>query len=361
MSLIADIDCPQDWQTAADLVARDPGVALVVGAVDSGKSTLCRFLAHYCATQGRRTAILDADLGQSWIGPPTTIGFALVDDSMLEESTPEPTGMWFVGATSPQGHMLQTAVGVRKMADAARQCRAECIIVDTSGWVDGPAARALKEAKIALLAPRHILGIQYGDEIRHITAACESRADISVHSVRASRRTRSRDADRRRAYREQQFREYFAESAELALPFADITVLGTSLLSGTPAPGHVRAYAEELLGIECFHAEILGEQLLLVCEHLPDPAALRALREQFPEEEPAVFALNSVPGALVGLSDSDERLLGIGTLVEMDFQAKRILVTTPVTAAEDVAAVTVGTMRLQPDFSQLGSMEERWP
>ncbi len=361
MLSITDIDRPPDWQGAADAVARDGGVAVVLGAVDTGKSTLCRFLAHCCAEAGRKPAILDADLGQSWLGPPTTIGFALVDSTTPPDHGTEPAGMWFVGATSPQGHMLQTAVGVRKMADAARRAGADCIIADTSGWINGPAARALKEAKIALLAPGHIIAIQARDEIQHLIAPHASRTDVQVHTVRASRRARRRDMDQRRRHRGEQFRNYFAEAGHLALPLGQIGVLGASLLSGTAAPSHVRSYAEELLGVECFHAEMTEERLLLVCEQYPQPGAIEAVREHFPDQEVAVLPLRAIRGVVVGLSDAQERLLGIGVLTDVDFKANSLHVITPVAAADAVATVTMGTLRLQPDFSELGPVELRWP
>jgi polynucleotide 5'-hydroxyl-kinase GRC3/NOL9 len=361
MSSTANIDCPQDWQRAAEAVAREGGVAIVLGAVDTGKSTLCRFLADCCPARGRKAALLDADLGQSWIGPPTTIGFALVDGSDSLQPPLDPAAMWFVGATSPQGHMLQTAVGVQKMADAARRSGADCIIVDTSGWINGPAARALKEAKIALLSPRHIIGIQEENEIQHLITPYAGRRDILVHRLRTSRRARPRDMERRRRHRQEQFRTYFAAAQELALPLDRITLLGTSLLSGLPAPAHVRTYAEELLGVECFHAETMAERLLLVCETYPDPRAIGAVREQFPDEEISVFPLSAARGVLAGLSDANERLLGIGIVADVDFKAKRLHVISPVTAAGDVAAVTIGTLRLQPDFTELGPTEVAWP
>ncbi|MGD8238995.1 MAG: Clp1/GlmU family protein [Armatimonadota bacterium] len=361
MPPIADIDCPQDWQRTAHAVAREGGVTVVLGGVDTGKSTLCRYVAHCCITQGRTTAILDADLGQSWIGPPTTVGFALVEGAGAAAAGLEPAGMWFVGATSPQGHMLQTAVGVRRVAEAARRGGADAIIVDTSGWIDGPAARALKEAKIALLRPRHIIGIQVEDEVQHLIAPYEHREGVSVHTVHTSRRVRPRDMARRRQHRERQFRDYFAGGRELALPLGRVALLGTSLLSGTTAPAHVRSYAEELLGVECFHAEMMGERLVLVCEHYPERGALGTVREQFPDDEVTVFALRPIRGALAGLADAREQVLGLGIVADVDFGAKELRVVTPVPAADDVAAVTIGTLRLQGDFTELGPAEVRWP
>ena len=51
---------------------------LVVGAKDSGKSTLCRILQSAAVSAGRSGAILGLDVGQKMIGPPAcvTLGVA---------------------------------------------------------------------------------------------------------------------------------------------------------------------------------------------------------------------------------------------------------------------------------------------
>jgi len=53
-----------------------PERVYVVGATDSGKTTLCRYLVDEAAAR-TRTAYVDCDTGQSRLGPPTTEGMAL--------------------------------------------------------------------------------------------------------------------------------------------------------------------------------------------------------------------------------------------------------------------------------------------
>jgi polynucleotide 5'-kinase involved in rRNA processing len=52
------------------------GVWLFLGGTDAGKMTLVAALARRLAGE-HEVAVLDADIGQSHIGPPTTIGWAL--------------------------------------------------------------------------------------------------------------------------------------------------------------------------------------------------------------------------------------------------------------------------------------------
>src|SRR3954451_21991417 len=63
--------------------------ALVLGAADVGKSTFCRFLLGHLRARGRRTALLDTDVGQKTVGPPACVTLAGADRSAL----------FFVGTT----------------------------------------------------------------------------------------------------------------------------------------------------------------------------------------------------------------------------------------------------------------------
>ena len=67
-----------DLPAAALDAATAARVTLVIGVVDAGKTTLVTRLAAALASPGDLVGVVDADLGQSDIGPPTTVGLGLV-------------------------------------------------------------------------------------------------------------------------------------------------------------------------------------------------------------------------------------------------------------------------------------------
>jgi polynucleotide 5'-hydroxyl-kinase GRC3/NOL9 len=71
-------DLPHAWATAIRTVLRTASRTLVLGPVDSGKSTLCRLLLEQARGAGRSVAILDLDLGQKLIGPPACVTLGTV-------------------------------------------------------------------------------------------------------------------------------------------------------------------------------------------------------------------------------------------------------------------------------------------
>lgn len=158
-------DIPDAAHAAAitGIVTR-PGVVVVLGGVDSGKTTLVRRILAAGLRAGLRTGYVDTDLGQSRVGPPTAIGLrhvraqADLDDPFL------PDGCAFVGDISPRGHLLPLVTGTGRLTRAAAEV-ADLVVVDTSGYVRGPAAEVCKFHKLELTRPAHVVGLQREDEL----------------------------------------------------------------------------------------------------------------------------------------------------------------------------------------------------
>ncbi|MGH2685472.1 MAG: Clp1/GlmU family protein, partial [Actinomycetota bacterium] len=146
------------------------GVAMLVGGLDSGKTTLARRIAAAAVAEGLTVAVLDADVGQSTIGPPTTVGLR----SVKSEADLDPAEMAkadelaFVGATSPQGHLLPLVVGSRLLLDRARGKGADVVVVDTTGLVSGVYGQVLKFHKVASLQPDMVIGLARGEELEPV-------------------------------------------------------------------------------------------------------------------------------------------------------------------------------------------------
>ncbi len=73
---LMEITAPKEWYTLLDILGKEKGIAIILGATDTGKSTLAKFLISHLCQRGLKVALVDADIGQSFLGPPATIGFA---------------------------------------------------------------------------------------------------------------------------------------------------------------------------------------------------------------------------------------------------------------------------------------------
>jgi polynucleotide 5'-kinase involved in rRNA processing len=132
---------------------------------------------------------------------------------------------WFVGSTSPAGHMLSVLAGAARLVQAARTAGAQVVIYDTSGLVEPSAGgAALKFAKVELLQPSTIFAIQKEEELQPI-----------LHPLRRARRQRlvvlepsvavhRRDAAERQAHRAGQFSKHFQAARPLMVSWSRLAV-----------------------------------------------------------------------------------------------------------------------------------------
>jgi polynucleotide 5'-hydroxyl-kinase GRC3/NOL9 len=276
---------PPEWAPHVDDLASAP-VVLVIGAAEAGKTTFTAWLANQLHARRHRVGIVDADVGQSEIGPPATVGLGVVRAPLTRASDAETVAFEFIGVTSPGRRPWQVAEATGRLVATART-RVDRVVVDTSGFIAGGFAAAMKQRKIAAVDPDVVVAIQGSDECEPILRGLATRARPRVLRLPAVRDARPRSPAARRRHRESALARYFADARTVTL---DATRVAVRSLGG---------------------------------DHVP----LDAL----------------VPGTLVALR-ADDGTLALGVLEGADSARGRLIVKTP-RAATDVAAVTIGAVR----------------
>jgi polynucleotide 5'-kinase involved in rRNA processing len=201
------------YDAVVERVVATARVAVLVGGMDSGKSTVSRTIAAAGVGAGKTVAYLDADLGQKCVGPPTAVGLRLLrNGSDLEtEALSQPDALYFVGATSPQGQLLPLVVGTHRMLTRAWEEGADLVVVDTSGLVSGVYGQLLKYHKIELLQPDVVIGLQRGEELDPLFGIVNRFFSCDVVGLPVHPDVRPTSVDERARNREAAFRRYFAE------------------------------------------------------------------------------------------------------------------------------------------------------
>jgi polynucleotide 5'-hydroxyl-kinase GRC3/NOL9 len=205
------MDIPSPWEKCADEVIRDRlARILVIGGVDRGKSTFCRFLASRLLQTGEKVALVDADIGQKDIGPPATITTGYPDAGARLKRIP-PAGFYFVGSVGPFRHFLPMVVGTKLLVDAAE---AAFVIVNTTGLIEG-AGRILKGFKIENVNPDIVVAIDRSGEAQPILDDYRHRRTTSLP---ASELATPKSPEQRKINRIKAFAEYFSAAREITLP-----------------------------------------------------------------------------------------------------------------------------------------------
>jgi polynucleotide 5'-hydroxyl-kinase GRC3/NOL9 len=228
---------PEEWFNALENLKEGKGIVLLLGATDTGKSTLAKFLLSQLCKKGMKVALVDADIGQSFLGPPTTIGLALFKSDPVWEivlSTPE---IFFVGSTTPESHFPIHLKGVKRMVDKATSYDADVIVVDTTGFVLGEGGKELKRRKIDLVSPRFIFALQKSDEIEPILEYYQENPLLNIYRLPLSQQVRSRSMEERKIYRANRFQDYFKYSVIHEMAINEFRVEGEVFdPNGEPIP-----------------------------------------------------------------------------------------------------------------------------
>jgi len=220
------LDIPPAWEQIN--LAGLRGTVMVIGAPDTGKSTLARYLYQRLCRASRRVAFLDGDPGQSALGPPATITLAMGKSS--DDAFPPAGPRWrrFVQAVSPRGHMLPLLVSAARLVQTAYAAGAEIIVYDTTGLID-PAQGGLnlKLAKIDLLRPAAVVSIQRDQELAALLAPLCRDRHIRLIELRPSPAIQPRDVAARQAHRASQFARYFASTRTVTVDWSRLAVWPT--------------------------------------------------------------------------------------------------------------------------------------
>ncbi len=205
---------------------------IVLGPVDSGKTTLCRYLGRELA-KSHRTAAIDCDPGQSVLGPPAALGLAWEPWDGKRVSA-----LRFVGSTTPSGHLLQTLTGVKRLVDQASEDGAQRIVLDSSGYGSTGALREFHYQTLDLLEPDYLVALQQADELEPLLGSFARRVDLEVCRLPISQAVVGRDPTERRAYRHRKFRQYFEGAAVRTLSLDGVGFHG--MVPATDSPERFR-------------------------------------------------------------------------------------------------------------------------
>lgn len=302
-------------------------VTMLVGAVDTGKSTLAGLLAAYVVAQGRRCGIVDADTGQSAIGPPTTIGMGEFQAGMMSIGDVSCQAMYFVGAPSPIGHAMPAVIGTRRMVDAALRVGFEHVIIDTTGMIQGDFGESLKGYKIELLQPDFILFLEQTSECGCLIRRARSVSDSAVFVLRPRPQARTRSAEERRAFRAARLADYFSSTSELTVDCRQVWIADFPFLLACAA--RVWPEGDPACLSPVVWAERSGDDVYVICE---EPAGEKGYEGSVVavgcSGRTVAYPAEATRNALVGLFNEKHECFSLGVVRSIDFarQTMRIAV-----------------------------------
>jgi polynucleotide 5'-hydroxyl-kinase GRC3/NOL9 len=333
------------WEETLEQIGKGPGTVLVLGASDTGKSTIARFLVKGLVEKGLRVGYVDADIGQSTLGPPATIGMALLRGR--EDLKGEvPVSLHFVGAISPQGYQLPHLVGLRRAVDEAGQGGAEIILVDTTGMVSGEAAVELKYQKVLLLSPGYLLLLQRGRELEPLLRIFLKIGGFKLIKLGVSGRVKKKTREERVRYREESFRRFFQGSRVLGFPRGEVILRGRGFGAGRIMnPGDLKMW-ESYLGTRIFYGERAPRKLSLLTQDDITSADSFKARSRLEISSLHLVSQDVLIGKLVGLISDGHYPDSLGIFRGLSFESGQFQLYTSRDEAEGVRLLELSEVEI---------------
>jgi polynucleotide 5'-hydroxyl-kinase GRC3/NOL9 len=215
---------PESWNKPIEAILsaqKKPVVILILGKIDSGKSSYCTYLVNKLVNLKSKVAVLDGDLGQSDIGPSGTVGYAVTSKPVTELYDLKLENAFFVGVTSPIIARGRTIEALTAMKSQILERPVDYILINTDGWVSGDIAVRYKTALIKELKPELIVGLPQENELEALIANIKETPIIVVDS---SSSLSPRSPEKRKSQREMTYTRYLKDAKLQCYPMSQLEV-----------------------------------------------------------------------------------------------------------------------------------------
>jgi polynucleotide 5'-hydroxyl-kinase GRC3/NOL9 len=342
---------PSSWEnTARELLSLDkPVTVTVIGGVDSGKTSFCTFLVNAAVKEKLKTAIIDADLGQSDIGPPSSVGFNFVAKPIKDLFEINAQDAFFVGSASPSGAISKIIDGLDFLKAKVLDQAPDFVIINTDGWVEGEEASAYKVRLAKVGGSNAVVGLQQKNELNPILEALQ---EIKVFTIASPQLVKPRDREKRKLLRELSYKKYLKEAKMQSFSLGWITVKNSLLGSGSQIHGKRLEVLNNLLQNKTVYSEETVATILVVLKGKGiTEEQVKAAEGNFGKRIKVILK-GDEKGLLVGFKNEENNFLGIGVLHEVDYKRKIIKVYTPLNHKPYM--LCFGQIKLNKNFRETG-------
>jgi len=347
---------PKSWENATITILEQkstPVTVMIVGGIDSGKTSFCAYLANKALKDRRSVAMVDADLGQSDVGPPSTIGSCRITKPIRDPFEIGAENICFIGVTSPSGAVPKVIEGITSMEEKALKRGVNILIINTDGWIEGEDAVRYKVALAKQIKPNVLVAIQEQNELTFLLGALTETQNLVIESSPA---VRKRDREERKLLRELGYKKYLKGATMESFPLGWIRILGVPFGTGTSPSRERMNKIIEHLGTTPIYCEETPSSIFIVLskEQWADEEIARNLGDAVKKKVKIVWE-GDEEGLLVALHNTDESFLGIGVLQEIDYEHRVLKVYTRVKSG--VSSIHVGQIKLDRTGKELGQSE----
>lgn len=327
---------------------KDCYTVVFLGCVESGKTTATTMMANLALKYGfKRVAVIDGDVGQADIGPPTFISMGWVEQKVLTLRGVEASKFFFIGDITPYAHVEKIVLGTKELVEEAREEGAEVVVVDTDGWFRGLRAYTAKLELLKAVRPDKTFILESeSSSLEFYSKISSSKLDVEVLSPPKNKRERSRED--RRSLRNQAYTRAFKNSQNRTLSLKEV------FFTNFPIGGRELSI-EELetitgeLGVKVLYGEAWSDSMLIVLDRQYPLQTLREaygkLRSLYGARDYTIVWKGWEEGLIASILDSSLRDVAPAVVREINYSQRQVRIYTPWSG--EVKGLSLGKVRLQ--------------
>ena len=123
------------WSNIIDsIIKTNRKKIIIIGPSDTGKSTLTLFIANKLISLGFHPLIIDSDIGQGELAPPTCIGAKFLIKQTIDLSKDQPNRINFIGSIQPIGYELRIINCIKRIYKKLNKNN-NITIINTDGYI----------------------------------------------------------------------------------------------------------------------------------------------------------------------------------------------------------------------------------
>ncbi|ENN95899.1 NUC156 family protein [Methanocaldococcus villosus KIN24-T80] len=300
---------------------------ILVGGVDTGKTTLATFLI-----KNLKYNLIDADVGQKSILPPATVSLGNYKEGFLCLSEIKEEKSYFIGSTNPTQFIGEMLTGVKKLADYAK----EYFIIDTTGLING-AGEYLKKMKIELVEPDLIVALQKSNELSHILKPFIDKVDIFYIKPYIGKKY---SREERKDIRENKWKTYFNNAKEIEINFEDYIISGSKAFQGERITDDEKLLLENIYKWEILYGSKCEGKFFIVKKDV------KVVKRSVDKNLIFYMEPERFNNLVVGLIDNEGFCSGLAIIKEIDFKNESLKLITP-SSLKNVREIRLGRVKLE--------------
>ncbi|MGP3666840.1 MAG: Clp1/GlmU family protein [Candidatus Bathyarchaeota archaeon] len=219
---------PEDWKETVKKIlieakTKNIGV-MVVGGVDTGKTTFTVYALNNALKQSLSVNVVDADIGQSEVGPPTTVGCCSPKHYVYDFFYENPDNVIFIGSITPVNVQSRMVKAVSDLCLNSKE-NFNLTVLNTDGWVLGEDAKKYKLEMAKSAKIEFIVALHSSEDELSLADMFENNG-FTVFRVKSSSYVKKRSREERRKLRWQSYYRYMKNSAVKVFLLENVKVVG---------------------------------------------------------------------------------------------------------------------------------------